>query len=106
KEGPRPESPGIKAKTISQKEQEEKEKEQKARAERRARRNEKKLGEDMTNGGDNANSDEDKEDDAWDPIENSPSARRHARGAGEDEDYETPRSIKRLRLDDHENEDG
>ncbi|KAK7054918.1 hypothetical protein VNI00_003381 [Paramarasmius palmivorus] len=104
KDGPRPESPGIKAKTISQKEQEEKESERKARAERRAKRSKKKLGEGV---GDDTNSDEDDDDDD-ELLNGSPSAGRHTRGAGEDEDYETPRRIKRLRLGDPENdsEDG
>ena len=38
---------------------------------------------------------------AWDHLNSSPSARRHRRGAGEDEDYVTPRRLRKLKLDEN-----
>ncbi|KAF9264700.1 hypothetical protein L218DRAFT_198320 [Marasmius fiardii PR-910] len=106
REGPRPESPGIRAKTVSEKEQEEKEREKNARAERRANRSKRRSGEDDEEGSEKVGlqeSDDDDEGDneAWEHLNSSPSVRRHRRGAGEDEDYETPKQPKRSKSDEN-----
>ncbi|EAU88558.2 hypothetical protein CC1G_04264 [Coprinopsis cinerea okayama7 len=93
KDGARPESPAVKIKTIAQREEEEKQKLKMERAQRYARRS----------GGSIPGSSDvepDSEDDALpgaSSMDVSPA--RHQRGAGEDEDYETPhRAFKRMRL--------
>ncbi|KAK1232230.1 hypothetical protein PQX77_004604 [Marasmius sp. AFHP31] len=104
REGPRPESPGIRAKTVSQKEEEEKEREKHARAERRANRSKRRSGEHMDDnmeGSEKADPDEDEDDEAWDQLNSSPSVRRHRRGAGEDEEYVTPKRPKKLKVDEN-----
>ncbi|KAJ8078756.1 hypothetical protein PM082_013039 [Marasmius tenuissimus] len=104
REGPRPESPGIRAKTVSQKEEEEKEREKNARAERRANRSKRRSSEHMddnTEDSEKAEPDEDEDDEAWDQLNSSPSVRRHRRGAGEDEEYVTPKRPKKLKIDEN-----
>ncbi|KAF9451046.1 hypothetical protein P691DRAFT_409807 [Macrolepiota fuliginosa MF-IS2] len=91
KDGARPESPAVKIKTIVQRQQEEKAKQREERAARRARRH---GTADSTDGDDGANGDEG-------GYESSGSANgvlatrmetllKHRRGAGDEEDYETP----------------
>ncbi|KAJ3831379.1 hypothetical protein F5878DRAFT_667618 [Lentinula raphanica] len=79
REGARPESPGIIVKSISQKEKEAKTQDRNARAERRANEDE-----DLGRG--------------W---KSSPLGQgKHAWGAGDEEDFETPvRPVKRVRAD-------
>ncbi|KAF7322958.1 C3H1-type domain-containing protein [Mycena chlorophos] len=90
KEGDRPESPGMKVRTIAQREADERGAKRKERAARRARR-----GEDVTE--DEANGIASDEMDVDTDLESSPLSR-HRRGPGDDEDYETPRpSVKRAR---------
>ena len=86
REGKRPESPVVKLRTIAEKANEEKAKQRKERAQRRAKR---------SDGG------EFEPLDANDlPLEDDS---RHRRGAGEEEDYESPerpmRPLKRLKTD-------
>ncbi|KAF9477387.1 hypothetical protein BDN70DRAFT_881294 [Pholiota conissans] len=100
KEGIRPESPAVKIRTIVQRQQEERDRERAERANRRARRS----GEDMASsdiegsvdvGSSSAPDDQISEDD------DGNGRVRHMRGAGEDDDYETPeiyRHLKRTRL--------
>ncbi|KAJ6496658.1 hypothetical protein C8R47DRAFT_973231 [Mycena vitilis] len=78
KEGARPESPAVKIRTIAQREQEEKTIQRKARAARRAQRNEDGFSE-----GDESTAD------TFSDMDSSP-LRRHRRGPGDEEDYETP----------------
>ncbi|KAK7467100.1 hypothetical protein VKT23_004160 [Stygiomarasmius scandens] len=99
KEGPRPDSPVMKVKTISEKEKEEKERDRNARAERRARRNQDGSDDTAMLVSNSTQSDTDEDD--WDQLAMSPTPKQHMRGAGEDEDYETPdklRPMKRMRL--------
>ncbi|KAK0228521.1 hypothetical protein IW262DRAFT_1455758 [Armillaria fumosa] len=88
KEGTRPESPIMKARTVSQKEADEKGRLRKERAERRARRlNEENK--DKEDEEENLSALE--EDDDYDQLDSSPvRAGRHRRGPGEEEDYVTP----------------
>ncbi|EGO18585.1 hypothetical protein SERLADRAFT_480710 [Serpula lacrymans var. lacrymans S7.9] len=105
KEGIRPESPTMKARTILQKQREEKDKQRKDRAARRARRSEDgpELGDAdaVTESGDRSAMESDDD-------ENSDRARlgKHRRGPGDEEDYETPerisRPVKRLKCVDGE----
>lgn len=94
KEGLRPESPAVKIRTIVQRQQEDKERQRAERAKRRARR----LGNDGGSTSDiEASSDvgysspvehiEDMEMDTKFDVSGPP---KHRRGAGDDEDYETP----------------
>ncbi len=86
KEGARPESPIMKARTVSQKEADEKGRLRKERAERRARR---LNGENKEDEEDNLSALE--EDDDYDQLDSSPvRTGRHRRGPGEEEDYVTP----------------
>ncbi|PBK78130.1 hypothetical protein ARMSODRAFT_1077731 [Armillaria solidipes] len=86
KEGARPESPIMKARTVSQKEADEKGRLRKERAERRARR---LNGENQEDEEENLSTLE--EDDDYDQLDSSPvRAGRHRRGPGEEEDYVTP----------------
>ncbi|KAK0459708.1 uncharacterized protein EV420DRAFT_1675421 [Desarmillaria tabescens] len=91
KEGARPESPIMKARTVSQKEADEKGRLRRERAERRARRlnGEKEDEEENLSAAEEEEDDDD--DDGWDQLDSSPvRVRRHRRGPGEEEDYETP----------------
>jgi hypothetical protein len=100
KEGLRPESPAVKIRTISQRQQEDKERQRAARAKRRARM----LGKD-----DGSTSDIEASSDAGylSPIEESDmdttvdgeGPRKHTKGAGDDEDYQTPeRPLRDVRV--------
>jgi hypothetical protein len=91
KSGARPESPAVKIKPVLQRRLEAKGKERRERADRRAKRN--SRGE--------SQSDIDRQDDAsdnttadfdsdWDDQNSSPLGKRHKRGPGDEEDYETP----------------
>ncbi|KAJ6596871.1 hypothetical protein DFH09DRAFT_1132965 [Mycena vulgaris] len=96
KEGARPESPAVKIRTIAQREQEEKSTQRKARAARRARKSDEGLSE--TDGLSDAG-DLSMVDMYSDDVDSSP-VRRHRRGPGDEEDYETPkvgRPAKRAR---------
>ncbi|KAG7092437.1 hypothetical protein E1B28_008792 [Marasmius oreades] len=106
REGPRPESPGIRAKTVSQKEEKEKEREKNARADRRANRTKRRSGESLQHDGQSSGSLQQIDDDeVWEHLNSSPSVRQHRRGAGEDEDYESPKHYKRFRTNDNADED-
>ncbi|KAJ7449789.1 hypothetical protein FB451DRAFT_1052753 [Mycena latifolia] len=101
KEGTRPESPAVKIRTIAQREQEEKSTQRKARAVRRARRSDDGLSETdgLSDAGDSS---------AMDDMDSSP-VRRHRRGPGDEEDYETPkvgRPAKRARSGSASGEEG
>jgi len=91
KPGDRPESPSVKVKTILQRQRDEKGKGRKERANRRARRNEDGTteGQSDTEGqtGDSSVVDIDSD---IDEHGNSPLRKRHKRGTGDEEDYETP----------------
>jgi len=86
KEGKRPESPAVKLRTVAEKASEEKAKQRRERAQRRAKR---------SDGGE------------IEPLDGSgpllEEGGRHRRGAGEEEDYESPerpmRPLKRLKAD-------
>ena len=88
----------VKIKTIAQRQLEEQTEQRTERAKRRARRSGEALGEsdlemdDSDNGGGNSSD--------VDELPSWPEERvRHTRGAGEDEDYETPnRAFKRMKL--------
>ncbi|KAF7294951.1 C3H1-type domain-containing protein [Mycena indigotica] len=82
KDGDRPESPGMKVKTVAQREADERNAKREQRAARRAGQ-----GDDMTGSDDKMDVDSD--------LDSSPL--RHQRGPGDEEDYETPRPTgKRL----------
>lgn len=86
KEGARPESPIMKARTVLQKEADEKGTLRKERAERRARRLNEENKED-----EEENLSAVEEDDDWDQLDSSPvRVGMHRRGPGEEEDYVTP----------------
>lgn len=88
KEGARPESPVMKARTVSQKEADKKARLRKERAERRAR---KLNGENKDKEDEEENLSALEEDDDYDQLDSSPvRAQRHRRGPGEEEDYVTP----------------
>ncbi|KAJ7273693.1 hypothetical protein B0H12DRAFT_1043535 [Mycena haematopus] len=93
KVGARPESPGVKIRTIAQREQDEKGTRRKQRAARRARRTDDGLSENdgMSDAGDESPMDTD--------MDSSPL--RHRRGPGDEEEYETPKvnGAKRGRAD-------
>lgn len=99
REGVRPESPAVKVRTVVQKQQEEKDKQRAERANRRARRSG-EIGSSDIEGFSDAGYSSPCEDanmaDGTNPLP------RHQRGAGEDDDYETPerhhRHKKRTRL--------
>jgi hypothetical protein len=95
KEGARPESPAVKIRTIAQREQDEKGTGRKARAARRARRSEDGFSD---NEGLSDAGDESEVDGYSDEMDSSP-VRRHRRGPGDEEDYETPKvnGVKRAR---------
>ncbi|TFK29921.1 hypothetical protein FA15DRAFT_663226 [Coprinopsis marcescibilis] len=93
KTGARPESPAVKIKTIAQREQEDKERKRMERAKRYARRS----GGEVPGSSDVEPSSDD--DELFGSLDGSDDEPRHQRGAGEDEDYETPhRAFKRMRL--------
>lgn len=94
KEGARPESPAVKVRTISQRIQDERASQRKERAARRANR-----GDDGSSGVEQTDQQSDMEDSSdWDQN-SSPGIKRHMRGPGEEEDYETPvRQAKRPKL--------
>ncbi|KAF9464679.1 hypothetical protein BDZ94DRAFT_1215867 [Collybia nuda] len=100
KEGTRPESPAVKIRTISQRMQDEKAKQRKERATRRAKR-----GDEGSSGMEQTEMDEESdsgESSDWDDQNSSPNFKKHKRGPGEQEDYETPvrseRQAKRPRV--------
>ena len=110
KEGARPESPAVKIRTVVQRQQEEKERERSERAKRRAKRhsnNESTLMSDVeasSEAGFSSSCDdqmEDVEDVANLGADGLP---KHRRGAGDEEDYETPekplRNSQARRFDD------
>ena len=90
KEGDRPDSPAMKMKSNGQKEQEARSHARKERAERRARR--------AANGdeGDGSFVSAEGSEDGYSTPERP---QRHRRGPGDEEDYETPMKIGRLRFD-------
>ncbi|KAJ7343505.1 hypothetical protein DFH08DRAFT_702872 [Mycena albidolilacea] len=91
KEGARPESPAVKIRTIAQREQDEKGMRRKERAARRAQR-----------GDDGFSENEGTSDDSlMDTDMDSSPVRRHRRGPGDEEEYETPKVSggKRVRAD-------
>ncbi|EIN07422.1 hypothetical protein PUNSTDRAFT_105138 [Punctularia strigosozonata HHB-11173 SS5] len=99
KEGERPASPVMKAKTISQRQQEEKERGRQERAARRARRSEGSVAETEASSQDWDEGNVDADD-----LEDVPG--KHRRGAGDEEDYETPhRTQQALRQGAGETED-
>ena len=100
KEGLRPESPTVKARTILQKQRDERDRRRRERAQRKARTSEEGLETSDTEGQDDRASlgertDHDENDYA--------TLQKHRRGPGDEEDYETPerpeRIIKPLRLE-------
>lgn len=114
KEGPRPESPAVKIRTVVQKQQEEKEKERADRAKRRSKRN---SNDDTIMSDIEVSSDagfssscedhmEGVEDDMIFDPDRSP---KHRRGAGDETDYETPekplRDVKARLFDDKPGDD-
>ncbi|KAJ7452446.1 hypothetical protein B0H11DRAFT_2073459 [Mycena galericulata] len=103
KEGARPESPAVKIRTIAQREQEERGTQRKARAARRARRSDDGWS-DAEDGADSSAADGDGFSD--DDMESLPARRRHRRGPGDEEDYETPKVGKRARSGSASGEDG
>ncbi|KAG6818134.1 hypothetical protein H0H87_000039 [Tephrocybe sp. NHM501043] len=97
KEGDRPETPMIKIKTISQREQDDKGKERKERAARRARLS----GEGVGNSSEQDERSDGVSEDESDSDDSSPTPKRHKRGPGDEEDYTTPmRKLRRLNLED------
>ncbi|RDB21062.1 hypothetical protein Hypma_011585 [Hypsizygus marmoreus] len=104
KDGTRPESPTVKIRTISQRHQDEKSKQRKERAERRARRSgsgspaDQNEIEGRSDAGDSSDVDSGSD---LDSQHSSPIRRRHKRGPGDEDDYETPIKeprLKRLKL--------
>ncbi|KDR81591.1 hypothetical protein GALMADRAFT_263876 [Galerina marginata CBS 339.88] len=97
KEGIRPESPAVKIRTILQRQQEEQDKQRAERAKRRARRSDEMASSDIEGFSDFGYSSPCEE-----PIESDQEVVKHRRGAGDEEDYETPerldRGMKRTRL--------
>ncbi|KAJ6547543.1 hypothetical protein B0H19DRAFT_998676 [Mycena capillaripes] len=100
-EGERPESPAVKIRTIAQREQDEKGTQRKARAARRARRSEDGFSEGEGDAGDESAAD------TYSDMDSSP-VRRHRRGPGDEEDYETPKmnGSKRARAGSMDDDDG
>jgi len=93
REGVRPESPLVKVRTISQRQQDEKEKGRKDRAARRARRSESDfIGSSDIEGQSDGHSSSVEDQNMGSPLA------RHQRGAGDEADYETPDFEKRHRL--------
>ncbi|KAJ7219252.1 hypothetical protein GGX14DRAFT_435345 [Mycena pura] len=103
KEGKRPESPVMKIKTVAQREQEARGARRRERATRRARRSgDDGLSENegLSDGGDSSVVDDT-------DMDSSP-VRRHQRGPGDEEDYETPMAsgVKRVRSESRSGEEG
>lgn len=98
KNGARPESPTVKVRKILQRAEEAKQAGRMARANRRARRSDEgpDTSSDLDGNLDEADSSVDG-DDAVMMVEPA----RHTRGAGEEEDYKTPRQTKHLKLSDN-----
>lgn len=98
KQGIRPESPAVKVRTISQRQQEEKDKQRSERAQRRSRRSDEMASSDIEPSSDVGYSSpvEDQE------LQDGQELPKHQRGAGDEEDYVTPerhmRGLKRMRL--------
>lgn len=89
KDGNRPGSPGMKVRTVAQRQQEEREQGRAERAARRSRRGSGSALSDaatMSEVGDMGMGDEEEQEEA----EVAPEMEKHRRGAGEEEDYETP----------------
>jgi hypothetical protein len=87
--GERPESPGMKVRTIRQRQQDEAERGRAERAERRARRDGSGASDatgDDDGTGDDGGEEEEEDDDVLPALDLG----KHVRGAGEEEDYETP----------------
>ena len=87
REGVRPESPAVKVRTMVQKQQEEKDRQRAERANRRARRSGDMGSSDVEGSIDAGYSSPCEDTNMVDGTEPLP---RHQRGAGEDDDYETP----------------
>lgn len=108
KEGARPDSPMVKVRTVSQREKEEKSKQRKERAERRARRIEDGSGSLSDTDRQSDHEDSSLIADDWDGSQCDLYPRKHRRGPGDDEDYETPekwdRPTKRPKFSDGEAE--
>ncbi|KAF8654154.1 hypothetical protein AX16_003683 [Volvariella volvacea WC 439] len=104
REGARPSSPGMKVKTVSQRQEDEKERQRQERAERRARRSD--GGDDIdgpaTPDGSDETDDEQLPEFFIDETQLQLPPGKYRRGAGEDEDYETPdrSEAKRRRIED------
>ncbi|KAJ3517145.1 hypothetical protein NLJ89_g685 [Agrocybe chaxingu] len=81
KEGLRPESPAVKIRTISQRQEEEKERQREERAQRRARRSDEMTSSDV---GYSSPCEEES------PAKKGEPLTKHQRGAGDEDDYETP----------------
>ncbi|KAH0830550.1 hypothetical protein J3R83DRAFT_2004 [Lanmaoa asiatica] len=96
KEGLRPESPTVKARTILQKQRDERDMRRRERAQRRAQMSEEGLGVSDTEGPTELNdrvslgtrAEHDENDYAMPP--------KHRRGPGDEEDYETPERLERI----------
>ncbi|RXW24114.1 hypothetical protein EST38_g1710 [Candolleomyces aberdarensis] len=98
KDGARPESPMVKIKTIAQRQLEEQAEQRTERAKRRARRSGEMLGESDLEMDESDNEGYSSDVDELPSLEKEQKMR-HTRGAGEDEDYETPhRAFKRMKL--------
>ncbi|KAH6918601.1 hypothetical protein BKA70DRAFT_21228 [Coprinopsis sp. MPI-PUGE-AT-0042] len=97
KDGARPESPMVKIKTIAQREDEEKDRRKQERAARAARRS---GGSNVSEIPGSSDLEPDSEDESDSGGRGTPAGMpRHQRGAGEEEDYETPhRAFKRMKL--------
>lgn len=96
REGIRPESPAMKVRTVSQRQQDEREKQRAERAKRRSRRSGELLDEDVGGSSDVGYSSLGEE------HASDEEQVKHQRGAGDEEDYVTPerplRHLKRMRL--------
>ena len=102
KEGMRPESPTVKIKTVLQRQQDEKHEQRRQRAERRASRSD-----DGSTAGQSET--DDQSEDEFQSIFGSsdsdgPLQKRHRRGPGDEEDYETPKSCKTFNAGDNDEE--
>jgi hypothetical protein len=101
KDGARPESPMVKIKTVAQREDEEKDRRKQERAARAARRS---AGSNVSEIPGSSDLEPDSEDESDDLFSNARQGTpdglpKHQRGAGEEEDYETPnRAFKRMKL--------
>jgi len=100
KEGVRPESPAVKVRTIVQRQQDERDRQRAERAKRRARRSDEIAGSSDIEGSSDIGYSSAIDDQGSDGEQET--RLKHRRGAGDDEDYETPdrpeRQFKRTRL--------